>query len=145
MPSDLSNNTVSSADDSGVSESQFYMWRTLFAITHADDIVSNEETRFMAEAFETVSFSVEQRQTLEQDVREAQDIEEMFEKISDPEDRRQFFEKARTLVHIDGEYGDEEQEIMLKLSRRNVAETDIDKLVGSVDLRLEDDDDDKFF
>ncbi len=116
------------------------MWRTLFAIAHVDDLVSSEETRFMAEAFEEVPFSTVQRETLETDVREAQDIEEMFERITDADDRVQFFKMARTLVHIDGEYGDEEQEIMLKLTKSNLQKTDIDDLIGKVDLSLEDDD-----
>lgn len=143
MPSDISNIDNSEPSDSGagVSESHFYMWRTLFAIAHVDDLVSSEETRFMAEAFETVSFSTAQRETLEKDVQEAQDIEAMFEKITDAADRVQFFSKARTLVHIDGEYGDEEQEIMLILTRSNMAKTDIDDLIGTVELSLEDDDD----
>jgi len=129
------------SDADGVSESHFYMWRTLFAIAHVDHLVSKEETRFMAEAFEEVPFSAEQREILEQDVREAQDIETMFERITDPEDRTKFFDIARELVHIDGEYGDEEQEIMLKLTRSNLKKSDIDMMIGKVDLQLEDDED----
>jgi len=127
----------SKKDEQGVSDSHFYMWRTLFAIAHVDDLVSNEETRFMAEAFEEVPFSNTQRQILETDVRVAQDIESLFEKITDANDRAAFFARARTLVHIDGEYGGEEQAIMLKLTQSNIEKTNIDELVGKVTLSLE--------
>ena len=33
-----------------ITDSQFYMWRTLFAIVHVDDMVTEEEVHFMAEA-----------------------------------------------------------------------------------------------
>ena len=137
--SDISSIDILGSDSSGVSDSHFYMWRTLFAIVHVDDIVTNEETRFMAEAFEDVNFSEAQREILDKDVLEAQDIEEMFSQITDQEDRIKFFDIARKLVHIDGEYGCEEQEIMLRLIKNNVEKTDIDELVGNVDLEFEDD------
>lgn len=137
--SDTSSIDILGLDSTGVSDSHFYMWRTLFAIAHVDDIVTDEETRFMAEAFEEIDFSEAQREILDKDVLEAQDIEEMFSKITEQEDRLKFFEIARKLVHIDGEYGGEEQEIMLRLTQKNVEKTDIDELVGKVDLELEDD------
>ena len=42
-----------------ITESQFYMWRTLFAISHADNVVSDEEIRFMTEALEDLPFNAE--------------------------------------------------------------------------------------
>ena len=40
-----------------VSESRFYMWRTLFAVAHADNVVADEEVEFMAHILEDVEFS----------------------------------------------------------------------------------------
>lgn len=122
-----------------VTESQFYMWRTLFAVAHADDVVTDEEVRFMAEALEDVPFSEVQRGVLNDDAKHPQDIEDMFKGISDVRDQAAFFKFAHTLVHIDGDYGAEEQNVMLKLKEMHLKHADLDKLVGSVDLELEDD------
>lgn len=124
---------------SGVTESQFYMWRTLFAVAHADNIVTDEEVRFMAEALEDVPFSDEQRAVLNEDVKHPQDIEAMFRGVSDVHDQAVFFKFARELVHIDGDYGKEEQEVMLKLEELHLQHANLDDLVGSVKLELEGD------
>ena len=122
---------------SQVSESAFYMWRTLFALAHADDVVTDEELRFMAEALEDIPFSDEQRAVLNKDVTEEKDIEEMFKQITDVRDQAAFFKFARVLVHIDGEYGKEEQEVMLRLKELHLKGVDVDLLVGNVGLELE--------
>ena len=121
----------------GVTESQFYMWRTLFAVAHADNVVTDEEVRFMAEALEDVPFSVEQRDILNQDAKTPQDMEAMFVKISDVKDQAAFFKFAHELVHIDGDYGIEEQEVMLKLKELHLRCSNLDDLVGNVSLELE--------
>ncbi|MFP4313216.1 MAG: hypothetical protein ACLFR0_02705 [Alphaproteobacteria bacterium] len=123
-----------------VTESQFYMWRTLFAIAHADDIVTDEEVRFMTEALEDLPFSEEQQKILKDDISEPKDIVEMFGKISNSSDQAEFFNFARTLVWVDGDYGEEEQEIMLKLKRLHIQNVDVDNLVGNVGLQLDDSD-----
>ena len=122
-----------------VTDSQFHMWRTLFAVVHADNVVTDEEVRFMAEALEDIPFSSGQRMILNEDVKHPQDIEAMFEGITDIHDQAAFFKFARILVHIDGEFGHEEQEIMLKLKELHVRYVNIDELVGHVDLELEED------
>ncbi len=123
----------------GVSESEYYMWRTLFAVAHADHVVTDEEVRFMATALADVSFSEEQRAQLHEDAKNAQDIEAMYKMITEPKDQAAFFKFAHELVHIDGDYGEEEQEIMLRLKELHVQATDVDKLIGTVSLSLEDD------
>ena len=40
----------------------------------------------------------------------AKDVTEMFTSVTDAHDQNQFFQTARALVHIDGDYGAEEQE-----------------------------------
>ena len=120
-----------------LTESQFYMWRTLFAIAHADDVVTDEEVRFMAEAMEDVPFSDEQRALLNDDVKHAQDIEVMFAGVTDVHDQAAFFKFAHELVHIDGDYGMEEQAIMLKLKETHLQNANLDDLVGNVSLELE--------
>lgn len=127
-----------------VTESQFYMWRTLFAVAHADNIVTDEEVRFMTEALEDLPFTDEQKEILSDDIFQPQDIVEMFGKISDNRDQAAFFNFARELVWIDGDYGKEEQDIMLKLKRLHLENVDVDDLIGNVGLQLEADEDRNF-
>lgn len=127
-----------------VTESQFYMWRALFAMAHADDIVTDEEIRFMMEALEDIPFTPEQKNILKDDISVPQDIEVMFQKISDAKDQAMFFNFARDLVWIDGDYGEAEQEIMLKLKRLHIQNVDVDSLIGNVGLQLESDDERDF-
>ena len=123
----------------GLTESQFYMWRTLFAVVHADNVVATEEVRFMAEALEDVPFSDEQRAILNEDIKHPQNIEAMFAGISDVRDQAAFFSHARSLVHIDGDFGADEQAIMLKLQKIHLQNKNLTDLVGHVSLELEDD------
>jgi uncharacterized membrane protein YebE (DUF533 family) len=113
------------------------MWRTLFAITHADGIVSNEEIRYMVEALEDIPFDDEQTKTLNDDIKTPKDPVEMFSRISDVRDQARFFQYARDIVHIDGEYGEAEQALLLKLKRLHLQNADVDQLIGNVALELE--------
>jgi hypothetical protein len=121
------------------------MWRTLFAISHADNVVSDEEIRFMTEALEDLPFSEEQKEVLRDDIVNGQDIVEMFGKISNNRDQAAFFNFARELVWVDGDYGKEEQDIMLKLKRLHIENVNVDDLIGNVGLQLEADEDDRNF
>ncbi|MCK5284676.1 MAG: TerB family tellurite resistance protein [Alphaproteobacteria bacterium] len=122
-----------------VTESQFYMWRTLFAVAHVDNIVTSEEIRFMVEALEDIPFTEEQRRVLTDDIGEPRDIVQMFERISEAKYQAAFFKFARDLVWVDGHYGKEERDIMLKLKEIHVRNINLDDLIGKVDLEFEED------
>jgi uncharacterized membrane protein YebE (DUF533 family) len=120
-----------------LTDSQFYMWRTLFALSHADGVVSNEEVRFMVEALEDIPFSDEQKTLLRDDIKSPRDPLEMFAKVTDMRDQAKFFQFARDIVHVDGDYGKAEQDLLLKLQKLHIKTADVDKLVGKMDLELE--------
>jgi uncharacterized membrane protein YebE (DUF533 family) len=120
-----------------INDSEFHMWRTLFAMAHADGVVTNEEIRFMVEAMEDIPFTGDQKSILNKDIKEPQDIVKMFEKISDVKDQARFFQYARDIVHVDGDYGKAEQDVLLKLKKVHLQRADVDKLIGQVNLELE--------
>ncbi|MCB1680578.1 MAG: TerB family tellurite resistance protein [Rhodospirillales bacterium] len=122
-----------------INESQFYMWRTLFAIAHADNILADGEIQYMAKVLEEVRFTFEQTETLKDDIKHPKDIEEMFAGISDVQDRILFFDLARELVWADGDFGEEEQSAIIKLKRAHFLKTDVDELIGKINLEFEDD------
>lgn len=122
---------------SAITDSKFHMWRTLFAMTHADGKVSNEEVKYMAHALEDVPFSEAQKKILMDDIKAPQDIVTMFEKISNIEDQANFFRFAHDVVYADGDFGKAEQEILLKLKKIHIRNADVDQLIGKVNLEFE--------
>ena len=123
--------------DQGLSDSRFNMWRAIFAMAHADHVVTNEERAFMYKVLTEEPLSTAQRAQLERDISAAQSIPDMFAKISDADDRSQFFYFARMLVWSDGDFGAQEQKIMLELNKAHVKMTDMDTLKSTMEFELD--------
>lgn len=123
----------------GVNDSAFYMWRTLVAVAHADNIVTDEEIEFIARVMEDVDFSDAQTETLKDDIVNAKDVNDMFAGIKNQQDRIQFFDFARDLVWVDGDFASEEQSVMIELYQQHIKETDVDGLIGQTHLEFEED------
>lgn len=123
-----------------ITDSRFYMWRTLFAVAHADNVVTDEEIEFMAHVLEDVSFTEEQTDTLKDDIANAKNVEFMFDGVTDINDRIEFFDLARDLVWVDGDFGSQEQSVMIKLQQKHIERADVDQLIqANSSLELEDD------
>jgi len=140
MKSDLGKGTILS--DKGLPASQFYMWRAIIAMVHADGIVTPQELAFVQENTKDLPFSQAQRQVLLSDFQTPRDVFTMFSQITSPKDRRDFFVLARALCWADGEYDRQEKNIMevlegfqiekedkalLEESRQVIQEIDLDK------------------
>jgi hypothetical protein len=121
-----------------LNESQFYMWRTLFALVHADQVVTDEERKFMEGALDKLTLTDYQRSILVSDTMEASDVGEMFKRITAQKDRTEFFHHARILVWCDGDFDLQEQEILQKLERTHVADVDFPALMKEVNLSFDD-------
>lgn len=115
-----------------VNESRFYMWRAIFAMAHADGVVTPEETEFLTEYMTSMPFSDEQRKTLMDDLGRPQDIGDMFSKIEDPADRTRFFFFARMLVWSDGDFDAQERRILDKLKKAHLSDSDLDRVTRDV-------------
>ena len=59
--------------------------------------------------------------------------------MTDQHDRKEFFSFARDLVWVDGDFGAQEQSVMIKLLQNHFKDIDFDELVGSVALEFEED------
>jgi uncharacterized membrane protein YebE (DUF533 family) len=112
----------------GLQSSRFSMWRAVFAMAHADHEVSYEEKMFMQKYFEHVPFSSDQIQVLRQDIETPQSVEEMFDGISEPEDRAEFFQFARMLCYSDGDFDEQEKIIKERLKDLQLNNLDHDTL-----------------
>jgi hypothetical protein len=122
----------------GVSESEFFMWRGIFALAHADHVVTREEQRFMYRILEKGKFSAQQREILENDMKIPQDSMAMFLKIKEHSHRSRFFYFARMLMWADGDFGEQEQRIMTELGKAHHKTVDFSR-IGDMGLQLEDD------
>ncbi|MGQ0527052.1 MAG: DUF533 domain-containing protein [Alphaproteobacteria bacterium] len=120
-----------------VTESEFQMWRAVFALAHTDGMVTGGEIRFMAEALEDIPFSAQQKLTLNADIKNPKNVTDMFKSIEDPKDQAKFFKLAHEIVWADGEYSQSEQKILLELKSSHIRSTNIDDLVGKIDLEFE--------
>jgi len=124
-----------------VNDSEFYMWRTLFAVAHADNVVTEEEISFMAKILDDVRFTDEQTEILKDDIVSSKNVTAMFSGVTNPKDRVQFFEFARDLVWVDGDFASEEQSVMIDLYRQHMSGTTVDELVGNISLEFEEEPD----
>ena len=122
----------------GVSDSEFHMWRALFAMVHGDGIVTEEEQEFMWKAIEDNNFSENQLYTLKQEITEPAGIDLMFRLITEPEDRSRFFDLARVLCWCDGDFDEQEQMIISRLKRIHLKTVNFEEIIGQVELELED-------
>lgn len=91
------------------------MWRTLFALAHVDGMVTEEEIHFMRDVLERVPFSALQRDQLCHDMASPQDVASLFCHIDAGKDQTDFFGYARELVHADGHYSAQEQDVLVLL------------------------------
>jgi len=98
-----------------VSESRFYMWRTLFALAHTDNRLALDEQGLLYRYLDEVPFSKQQLAALRDDVAAAQNVEEMFKRVTAQADRDAFFELAREVVWSDGVLDEREKELMDRL------------------------------
>ncbi len=113
---------------SNVSESRFNMWRAVFAMAHADNVVTVQERAFMENYLKQVPFSPRQAEALRQDMEEAQDVNEMFAQIVEPEDYAAFFQFARELVWSDGDMAAQEEAIKERLKAEYMDKFDLKRL-----------------
>lgn len=125
-------------DNKGINDSQFHMWRCLFALIHADNVIADEEVRYAAEVLEDIAFSDDQRHALCEDLRNAKSIAEMFKGITDVRDQAKFFKFAKDLVWVDRRYAREEKEVVLLLEAEHVKDLDLDGLAGHINFEFED-------
>ena len=120
-----------------INDSQFNMWRAIFALSGADEKVTDEEIIYLAKVLELVPFSDEQRGILRNEIREPPDITEVFLEISDQDDRANFFYYARMLACCDGEFGHREQDLITVLQSIQIKSVDFARMVETVQFSFD--------
>ena len=99
----------------GIEESRFNMWRAVVAMVHADGVVTPHELSFINEHVKRINLSPAQIQVIGADLQTPQDTYEMFSKITDQNDKSDFFALARALSWCDGDFASQEESIIKNL------------------------------
>lgn len=102
----------------GVTNSRFYMFRAVFALAHADNFLALEEQDMLYKHLDNVPFSEDQLNILQDDVARKQDVDEMFDRITDPADIETFFKLAEAVVWSDGSLSAKEGETLDRLREK---------------------------
>ena len=112
----------------GISQSRFNMWRAVLALIYADGVVQPQELEFMDHYLAEVPFNEEQKEILKSDLVDPQDVTELYDVITDIEDRGQFFMFARMLIWCDGDLDAQEEKIFDHLMKKQMHDIDKDNL-----------------
>lgn len=118
---------------SGVGESEFYMWRAVFAFTYVDSVLSLEEQELLHAYLKQVPFSTEQLATLKNDLQTPKDVVGLYKKITRKEDKERFCILARAIVWCEGDITAQEKAILKKVSCFEDEEEEIEILESTRD------------
>ncbi|PCJ99397.1 MAG: hypothetical protein COA45_04990 [Zetaproteobacteria bacterium] len=98
-----------------VSNSKLYMLRCLIVMAHADGNICEDERAYMSALMNRLPLTKEQRDTLESDFDNQEDIGNLFRHINDPRYRGQVVYFARLMAHKDGIMHPSEQDLLDRL------------------------------
>lgn len=104
------------AEARGVSNSEFNMWRAVFAFALVDNVLSIEEQDLLHSYLATVPFSPVELKTLRDDFNKKQDVEAMYKRITEQADKSRFCVFARALVWSDGDMDQQEASILKRVA-----------------------------
>ena len=96
-----------------IDESEFSMWRAVFAFAFVDHSLSIEEQELLNSYLKKVPFSQRQLSVLHGDFKNPPDVVKMYNKITEPKHREHFCTLARALVWCEGDM-DRQEEVILK-------------------------------
>lgn len=115
-----------------IGHSQFYMWRCIIAIAHADGFMHDAEraylNRIIANMDRTGGLSDEQKKTFAADIEEPQNISDLLRHINDPQWRGQLIYFGGLLARADGELHPDEDFLLKKLHADHMATLDMDSI-----------------
>jgi uncharacterized membrane protein YebE (DUF533 family) len=98
-----------------MNESRFYMWRAVFALAHADGIVTDKERAFIEGYLDRLPLSDEQKEIIRSDLKEARGVNEMLIGVRDKGDQADFFQFAQMMIWCDGNLAEQEKVITGRL------------------------------
>lgn len=98
-----------------LSDSEFHMWRALFAFAFSDNVMSDKEKEILRAYQAQTAFSPDQMAILRQDFAMPKDPGKMFAAITEHHHRVRFCALARALMWCDGDPERQEVEILRRV------------------------------
>ncbi len=95
-----------------VSTGKFYMLRCLIVMAHTDGTICEDERAYMSALMNRLYLTNDQREILENDFEEKQNIGNLFSHINEPSYRGQVVYFARLMAHKDGIFTPSEQDLL---------------------------------
>lgn len=115
-----------------VSTSQFYMWRCVIALAHADDVVAPEERAYLERVIAGMDrrngLTDEQKATFAADLDTPQKISDLLPYINEPQWRGQLIYFGGLLARADGHLDPREEQILTKLRADQLSSLDMAKI-----------------
>lgn len=102
-------------DKQPTSHSKFYMLRCVIAMAHADGVVTEAEIAYISAIMNRIHLTPEQKQTLNDDLYNKQDVADLIREINDPTYRGQILYFARLMAFKDGNLSPSEQDLFDKI------------------------------
>lgn len=99
-----------------ITESEFFMWRAIFAFAYVDNTLSLEEQDLLHSYLVNVPFSNTQRIILKDDLRNPKNVGDLYKHITRQEDKTRFCVLARALAWCEGDVSEQEKTILRKMS-----------------------------
>lgn len=96
-------------------DEMFALWRAVFALVHVDGNVSDEEISYIEKIKDAFSFTRKQKKIIKSDLKDKQNVAELFKEITKTNHQRQFFVMARTIIWCDGYLHELELEAVNKI------------------------------
>lgn len=115
-----------------VNHSQFYMWRCIVALAHADGRVDQAERDYLTKIFTRMNLTGEQRATFTADLAAPQDLASLLRQINEPEWRAQLVYFGGLLARADGTLDPSEDQILKKLRADQMAGLDMTQIRADV-------------
>jgi hypothetical protein len=118
--------------ENAVSTSKLYMLRCVIAMAHADGIVTDAERAYISGIMNRLPLTEEQRRTLEGDLANPQNVEDMLRYINDPVYRGQVVDFARIMAFKDGHLDPSEEILLKKLNAHALDGVDLEAVKKTV-------------
>lgn len=107
------------AKDPYMNESEFYMWRSVFAFAMADHTMPPAELDLLNEYRAEAKFSPEQLVRLRDDFLYPHNPEEFYNSITDDRHKKRFCAMARALAWADGDLSKQDETILKRMTCLN--------------------------
>lgn len=95
-----------------VNNSEFAMWRAVFAFSLADNVLSLEEQQLLSSYLRNTPFSPAQLDVIKRDLTKPQNVEKLYKQITEHKHRERFCMLARALAWCEGDVDAQEERIL---------------------------------